>query len=129
MVVVMICMITGCNIFGDKKTEPVVIEHRTATVPVFHPPLPEGVTLVDVQWQVWTPKRMQQYIKDLNEGKEVPAALFSLTEQGYQNLTNDVAELKRLIKEYRSIIVYYRQNVNQMAVEPQTTQTSKKDNK
>ena len=106
--------LTACGSFGRKpQVDPVVIETRTGTIPVFHPPLPDPITLQDFKWKVLTPKIMREYIKDLDEGKAPIVVWYGLTPKGYEILADDIAILKRLIKEQKAIIMYYRENINE----------------
>lgn len=102
-------MMSGCSAFSKKdEAKPVVVEQRTQTIPVFHPPLPDGADLSDIEWKVMTPELMREYLADLDKGEAPPIVLYSLTPEGYKQLANNIAELKRVMKGYIGIILYYR---------------------
>jgi len=104
-------LLTGC--FGSikPKVAPVVVESRVAAIPVFHPPLPDKISLQDFKWTVLTPAIMKEYLKDLEDGKAPVVVWYGITPEGYRTLAENIAVLKRYIKEQRAIILYYRDNL------------------
>lgn len=116
IIILVIVLLSGCSLFQKREdSKPVVVEYRTASIPVFHPPLPSRVQLVQPKFKVWTPKLLKEYLKDLEAGKAPQMVIYGLTKDGYEDLGNDMAELKRALKGFREIIIYYRKNVNEMA--------------
>lgn len=108
--------LSGCSLFEKREdSKPIIIEHRTSNIKVFHPPLPSGAELISPVWKVWTPKIMEQYLKDLKAGSAPTVVIYGLSKNGYEDLSNDMAELTRVIKGYRGLIIYYRTNVNEVA--------------
>lgn len=88
-----------------KQVEVVTIEKPA---PVYHPPLPNQIAPLPVEWRVLTPETMQVYLDDLNAGKAPVDAYYGLTPKGYENLSTNIAEIKRYIRQTISIIDYYR---------------------
>ena len=88
-----------------KQVEVVTIEKPA---PVYHPPLPNQIAPLLVEWRVLTPATMQVYLDDLNAGKAPADAYYGLTPKGYENLSTNIAEIKRYIRQTISIIEYYR---------------------
>ena len=88
-----------------KQVEVVTIEKPA---PVYHPPLPNQIAPLPVEWRVLTPETMQIYLNDLNAGKAPVDAYYGLTPKGYENLSTNIAEIKRYIRQTISIIEYYR---------------------
>ena len=106
--------LTACGSFARKpQVDPVVIETRTGTIPVFHPPLPDPITLQDFKWKVLTPTILEEYLEDLKAGKAPVVVWYAITPKGYEILAGNMAVLKKLIKEQRAIIMYYRENINE----------------
>ena len=87
------------------------IEVRTAEIPAprYHPSLPSRVFFTEVKWKVLTPNTMEQYLKDLEAGEASVSAYYGLTTQGYENLSNNIADLKRYLSQLKSIVKYYRE--------------------
>lgn len=88
-----------------RQVEVVTVEKPA---PVYHPPLPNQIAPLPVEWRVLTPETMQVYLDDLNAGKAPVDAYYGLTPKGYENLSTNIAEIRRYIRQTISIIEYYR---------------------
>ena len=86
-------LVSGCSILGSGRDIPEVKPVEVVTVvkkaPTYHPPLPNQINPVPVEWTVLNPELMQEYLDDLNEGKAPTNAWYALTTKGYENLTAD----------------------------------------
>ena len=106
-------LVSGCSILGSKRDIPEVAPVEVVTVvkkaPIYHPPLPNQIDPVPVEWTVLTPELMQEYLDDLNEGNAPTNAWYSLTTKGYENLSTNMAEVKRYLRQALSILKYYRE--------------------
>jgi len=78
--------------------------------PQYHPPLPNPIATLPVEWTVLTPVTMQEYLDDLKEGNAPSSAYYGLTTKGYENLSFNMAEVKRYIRQVLSIIEYYKES-------------------
>ena len=70
-----------------------------------HPALPPEMTLREVEWRVFNREELLKY---LEENKDVDIALFAIETKGYENLSLNIQEIIRYIREQKEIIVYYR---------------------
>jgi len=52
------------------SVKPVEVLTIAEPIPMYHPPLPLEVQLVDVDWSVLTPELMQEYLLALEEGAD-----------------------------------------------------------
>ncbi len=104
-------MTTGCSMIPS-QTKPVEVRTISEPIPMYHPPLPIEVQLVDVDWTVLTPDLMTQYLIDLENGSAPKTAYYSLTTKEYENLSMNMAELKRYLKDSLHIIEFYREYDN-----------------
>ena len=52
---------------------------------------------------------MQDYLDDLNEGNAPTNVWYALTTKGYENLSTNMAEVKRYLRQVISILKYYRE--------------------
>tara|TARA_R110001599_G_scaffold52982_3_gene148242 strand:- start:1157 stop:1456 length:300 start_codon:yes stop_codon:yes gene_type:complete len=77
--------------------------------PMYHPPLPGNISAVPVEWTVLNPDLMQEYLDDLNEGNAPTNVWYALTTKGYENLSTNMAEVKRYLRQVLSILKYYRE--------------------
>ena len=117
----LLLLVSGCSILGSKRDIPEVKPVEVVTVvkkaPMYHPPLPSNISAVPVEWTVLNPELMQEYLNDLNEGNAPTNVWYSLTTKGYENLSTNMAEIKRYIRQVLSIIEYYRESDNKEGVD------------
>ena len=107
-----ILLLSGCGLLGREPYVPETkkVEVVTVTQPaaVYHPPLPNAISTLPVEWKVLTPETMQEYLDDLNEGNAPTNAYYGLSTKGYENLSANMAEVKRSIRQVLSIVQYYK---------------------
>jgi hypothetical protein len=105
-------LISGCSLIGGAKPIPEINKVEVVTVttpaPQYHPPLPSSISTVAVEWTVLTPATMQEYLEDLEAGNAPNNAYYGLTPKGYENLTSNMAEVKRYLRQVLSILDYYK---------------------
>lgn len=99
---------TGCSMIPT-QTKPVEVVTIAERPPMYHPPLPLEVQLSDVDWEVLTPELMEEYLKLVEEGNAPRKAYYALTTKEYENLSMNMAEITRYIKETLGIIEFYRE--------------------
>lgn len=119
IIILILLLLPGCALFGGKPDPviPIQVEKRVQPIPVFHPPLPEGVAWQEVKWRVLTPETMAEYLKDLEEGNAPVDAWYSITPATYEALSQNVAELKRYIIQQNALLIYYRKNLVEIVIE------------
>ena len=103
---------SGCSLVGNKPYTPEVkaVEVVTITKPaaVYHPPLPNKVNTKPVEWTVLTPAIMSEYLTDLEKGEAPTNVYYGISPTGYENLSVNMSELKRYIRQVLSIVDYYQ---------------------
>ena len=106
-------LVSGCSILGSSRDIPEVKPVEVVTVvkkaPMYHPPLPNNIEAVPVEWTVLNPELMQAYLDDLNEGNAPTNVWYALTTKGYENLSINMAEVKRYLRQVISIVKYYKE--------------------
>jgi len=112
-----VLLLSGCSTLGGlfgKAAVPVVapVEVVTITVPapMYHPPLPEGLTPAEIKWIILNTGIMREYIENYDAGNAPAVAYYALTAQAYESLANNLAAIRRYIKQNLHIIKYYRDN-------------------
>ena len=105
---------SGCSIFGSSREIPEVAAVEVVTVvqkaPKYHPPLPNNIDPVPVEWTVLNAELMKEYLEDLNEGNAPTNVWYALTTKGYENLSTNMADVKRYLRQVLSIVKYYRES-------------------
>ena len=110
----LLLLVSGCSMLGGGKTKipevkPVEVVTVVKKAPMYHPPLPGNISAVPVEWTVLNPELMQEYLDDLNEGNAPTNVWYALTTKGYENLSTNMAEVKRYLRQALSILKYYRE--------------------
>tara|TARA_Y100001972_G_C7652277_1_gene328058 strand:- start:1353 stop:1736 length:384 start_codon:yes stop_codon:yes gene_type:complete len=101
-------LMSGCSMIPS-QTKPVEVVTIAERMPMYHPPLPLEVQLVDVDWTVLTPELMEEYLQRIEAGEAPRSAYYALTTKEYENLSMNMAELKRYLKDTLHIIEFYRE--------------------
>lgn len=97
--------LAGC---ATSEVQPVVI----STVPVQKTPLalkdPEPIKTRKVQWFVITPENVDSVFAELHK-KKYSQVLFGLTDDGYENLSLNIAEIRAYMTEQKALVEAYRE--------------------
>ena len=104
-------LVSGCSILGSSRDIPEVkpVEVTVVKSAYLSSPLPNQIDPVPVEWTVLNPELMQEYLDDLNEGNAPTNAWYALTTKGYENLSTNMVEVKRYLRQVLSILKYYRE--------------------
>ena len=112
LLILLLATCNGCALLGNDPYVPEVkpVEVVTITKPaaVYHPPLPNKVNTKPVEWTVLTPTIMSEYLTDLEKGEAPTNVYYGISPTGYENLSVNMAELKRYIRQVLSIVDYYK---------------------
>ena len=107
-----ILLLSGCGLIGREpyapETKPVEVVTVIKPAAVYHPALPNAISTLPVEWKVLTPQTMQEYLEDLEEGNAPTNAYYGLSTKGYENLSTNMAEVKRYIRQVLTIVQYYK---------------------
>ena len=112
LLILLLATCNGCALLGNDPYVPEVkpVEVVTITKPaaVYHPPLPNKVNTKPVEWTVLTPAIMSEYLTDLEKGEAPTNVYYGISPTGYENLSVNMSELKRYIRQVLSIVDYYQ---------------------
>ena len=112
LLILLLVTCNGCALLGNDPYVPEVkpVEVVTITKPaaVYHPPLPNKVNTKPVEWTVLTPAIMSEYLTDLEKGEAPTNVYYGISPTGYENLSVNMSELKRYIRQVLSIVDYYQ---------------------
>ena len=72
---------------------------------------PRAVTLQEIHWWVVTPGNEAKFKKDFVEDTG-DIVYIAISVPDYENLSLNMAELRRYIEQQQSIIVYYEDSIN-----------------
>ena len=104
---------SGCSLIGKNPYTPEVkaveVVNITKPAAVYNHPLPNRINTIPVEWRVLTPTIMDEYLTDLKEGNAPTNVYYGVSPAGYENLSINMAEIKRYIRQVLSIVTYYKE--------------------
>ena len=107
MIVSLMTLLTGCSSL-NLQPRPLDVSLKPTDRPPLVVPSVDVIDSRTVRWVVVTPENVEEVFADLQEsGNSI--VLFALTDRGYENLSLNMADITRLIRQQQSIIAAYRQ--------------------
>jgi len=103
------CLLVLANCSMIPTAQPVKVVTIAEPVPMYHPPLPLELGMVDIDWEILTPMLMNEYLASYEDGSAPATAYYTLTSKEYENLSMNMAEIKRYLRDTLSIIKFYRE--------------------
>jgi len=100
-------LVSGCALFGSGD-KPIEIQTKPAERIKLNLSDPAPFQARGIEWIVVTPENAPQVWNKLRERGD-DLVLFAVTDDGYENLSLTIAELRNLIAQQRSIIIKYRE--------------------
>ena len=107
-VVIAASMLQGCALLGWKAIEGIEIKKKAVDRTPLNLADPQPLKPTAPQWRVITPENQAQVFAEL-KSKNIDQVLFALTDDGYEELSVDIAQIRALIAQQRDIIVKYRE--------------------
>lgn len=98
----------GCALLAWKAIEPVKIEKKAEERTRLNLPDPQPIRPSTPAWILITPQNQDKIWADL-KGKNSDLVLFGLTDDGYEELATDMAQIRTFIQQQRDIINKYRE--------------------
>lgn len=101
--------LVGCGSVQERvvlKTDYVVKE-----IPL--QPRPKPLTLHRVKFYAVSPENLDEFLEEY-EKENGDVVFFAISVPDYENLSMNVAELKRFINQQKSLIVYYEDSIGKM---------------
>jgi len=109
-------LLTGCASFslfgGGKKPEPlppVKVITETVKAEIYQPPLPQEISMTDVQFIVITKDNLNEKVAEVERLLGGDFVVVAMTPKGYENMAGNLQELRRYIRQQKEIILYYRE--------------------
>ena len=105
-------LLGGCSLLHPQPLpapEPIiktVTEYKT--LEIYQPPLPKAINLQDIEFFVVTEKNFEEQIARLKKLQDGSYVLFGITPLDYENMSYNLQELRRYIRQQKEIIIYYR---------------------
>ena len=107
-IIIAASLLQGCALLGWKAIESIEINKKAVDRTPLNLQDPQPLKPTVPQWRVITPENQAQIFADL-KSKNIDQVLFALTDDGYEELSVDIAQIRALIAQQRDIIVKYRE--------------------
>lgn len=101
-VLVLSCLISAC------ATKPIQVTTAPVDKPDLILPQPTPVDMRGIKWIIVTPQNAEAVFKKLAERGTNPV-LFALTDDGYQALSLNFADIKRYIDQKNGVVLGYQE--------------------
>ena len=108
---------------GCASVEPQVVlktDYVVKDIPI--QPHPKPLNLHRVKWYAVTPENMEEFLQRFEEESGINV-FFAVSVPDYENMSLNVAELRRYINQQKALIVYYEDSIQTMIKEtPEDTE-------
>lgn len=94
-------LLSGC--FGAKLVD---VKADVVEQVVIHPSIPAQLSMRNVEWTVFNRAKIEKLLADFPDQEVV---LFALSAKGYENISLNMSEIIRYLKEQKNVIIYYRE--------------------
>ena len=106
---VAIPLTTGCSLLS--KPEEVVVTNTVIKAPnIPLQPSPRPVNMIDIKWYTVTTNNIDEFEKNF-ENDNGDLVFFAISVPHYQNLSLNLAEIRRYLEQQQSIIIYYEDQI------------------
>ena len=100
---------TGCSLLS--KPEEVVVTNTVIKAPnIPLQPSPRPVNMIDIKWYTVTTDNINEFEKNF-ENDNGDLVFFAISVPHYQNLSLNLAEIRRYLEQQQSIIIYYEDQI------------------
>lgn len=109
--------LSGCTSFGGlfkgrkapEPLPPVKVITETVKLDIYQPPLPQEISMTDVQFIVITKDNLHAKVEEVERLIGGDFVVVAMTPKGYENMAGNLQELRRYIRQQKEIILYYRE--------------------
>lgn len=124
LLILITTLISAC---GVKQPDPITVTEIRSNIierPTLILPETTPINTRNVEWKIITPDNVDEIFKEMTSSNQQPV-LFALTTSGYENVSLNMAEIMRLIREKDAIIVAYKNYYEQAdnAIKENNSQT------
>ena len=111
IIALLVLTMTGCSVF--RKPEEVVITNTVIQAPnIPLQPSPRPVNMIDIKWYTVTTDNIDEFEKNF-ENDNGDLVFFAISVPHYQNLSLNLAEIRRYLEQQQAIIIYYEDQITQ----------------
>ena len=93
--------------------KPLIVVTPIERVPLTLPNV-DSIDTKEVEWTIITVENYEDVFYNLQKNK-VDGAIFGLTDQGYVNLSENIAAIRKLVQQQQAIIIAYEKYYKQQS--------------
>jgi len=105
LAVAFLVFLTGCSIGGEKKIKIFSVEQPREKLNF---PMPTPLQMEEIYWHIITSENAEEVFKKLEEAGIDPV-LFGLTDEGYEALSKNFAQIRAYMLQQDEIIKSYKE--------------------
>ena len=103
-------LLSGCaSLKPDRIPPEIKIITEQVPVEIYQPPLPNPAMLRDVYWFVITEDNLEEKLEQIRKIQDADAVVFAITPADYENMSWNMQELRRIIRQQKELIIYYQE--------------------
>jgi len=103
--------LTGCaslGFFGKEDVKPIEVISKPIEKTPLAIQLPDPLSVKPIKWVIVTKENAESVLTQIQASGSDPV-VFGLTDDGYQQLSLTVGEMRNLIAQYREILIKYQE--------------------
>ena len=105
--IIISCLLVGCGGSGD--VQKIEISAKPIQIDIAKTADPEAVKVFPIHWHVINKDNLDAFLAEQRKVQGTNNPVFiAITTKDYENLSLNLADLKRYIQQQQSVIVYYR---------------------
>jgi len=113
LLLIFVLALASCS-WQEKKEEPLVF--LPAEPIIIHPPPPNAIELKSVKFYVVSEKNLDKFLEEV---KASDGVFYAITPSGYENMSYNIQELRRYVKELQTVLLFYRKTYDKPTIENQ----------
>ena len=105
-------LLSSCSFFSAEPPPPQIItetKYLKLSIPIQERPKP--LVLNGLDWYVVTEENIELFIDELKQKQNGVPVFFALIPKDYENLSLNVADIKRYIIQQKELIEYYEKSI------------------
>lgn len=111
-------ILSGCSMFAREPEKQIVTETKIIKNQIAVAERPKGLQLEDIQFYVVTEGNYEEF-KERFVQENGDYVFYAISVRDYENLSLNMAEIKRYILQQKEVIIYYERAVTEDINKPQ----------
>jgi hypothetical protein len=100
--------LAAISVSGCASEDTLRVSSAPVTVNIARPVDPAGVRMLPVNFRVVTRENLEQFMSEISRNQNGSPVFVAMTVGDYENLSLNLADIRRYIEQQQAIIVYYQ---------------------